>query len=87
MGIDWNGGIRIYPNPAENIFKIQLPENIIAEKIECFDNSGKRVSEIYLNEKNENPEINIHNWPTGIYWVRVLTESGEVFSGKLSKAE
>lgn len=60
----------IYPNPTSDILNIELKENIILEKVNIFDTTGKLVKE--TTEKT----INLSGFSKGVYTVQVLTEKG-----------
>lgn len=54
--------VKIYPNPAKNIVKLELPPHIKDFKVEVSDMSGKLV----LKTENET-EINISDLHNGVY--------------------
>lgn len=54
--------VKIYPNPAKNIIKLELPNSIKDFKIEISDMSGKLV----LKAENET-EINVSDLQNGVY--------------------
>lgn len=57
--------IKIYPNPAKDILRIENRINITA--IEFFNVSGKKIKEI----TNPNSNINIENLTNGVYFLKV----------------
>ena len=85
VGIDDNKQkkINLYPNPASHTFVINFTEvQEGVKQVRVFDMLGKEVMSI------ENPSsntINIANLPTGIYAVRILSQSGRSYTSKLVK--
>ncbi len=71
--------IKIYPNPAQNIFSVELP-NIFFE-INITDVTGKRIFE----EKNVfgKAQIDSKNFPNGIYFIRATTTKQEIRNRKI----
>ena len=78
-----SNGMLIFPNPANETFTIGFTdkqENV--KQIRILDMLGKEVMSL------ENPSgntINIANLPTGIYAVRILSQSGRSYTSKLVK--
>ena len=66
--------VKIYPNPTTGKLKIEGGE-VIIESVVIYDVFGK-IQKI-KNWETENG-IDISNLPTGVYFVKICTESGEV---------
>ncbi|MCY0968405.1 M28 family peptidase [Chryseobacterium wangxinyae] len=62
--------IKIYPNPAKNFVKLELPKDIKDFKVEITDMSGKLV----LSKENET-ELNTSDLPNGVYLCSIETEN------------
>jgi len=62
--------LTIYPNPSTGIFNISTMENVQA--IEVYGMNGQQIEGISIREN----EINLTDYPNGIYFVRVITENG-----------
>jgi hypothetical protein len=67
----------IFPNPAQN--KISITLNVAINKIEILDPKGHLI----LEQKDN--LIDISNLQSGIYFVKVISENGELFSSKFIK--
>jgi aminopeptidase N len=67
--INENQGIKIYPNPAQNIVNIKFNSMEPSFKIELYDVQGKNR----LNKVGSGYEalINTSNLPTGIYFLKI----------------
>jgi hypothetical protein len=67
----------IFPNPAQN--KISITLNVAINKIEILNPKGQLIIE------QKDNLIDISNLQSGIYFVKVITENGELFSSKFIK--
>jgi hypothetical protein len=65
-------GFKLYPNPADDIFAIELPNNLENLSVRIFDVLGKEVMQKEIS-KLEN-KINISNLSPGNYLVKVTFE-------------
>lgn len=63
----------ISPNPAKNKLNIALPSDMPSAKVSVFNVLGKLV---YSGEiSNFNGSIDISNWNSGVYLVKVSTDN------------
>ena len=69
--------LQIYPNPTTGKLTIDYGQLII-DKIEIFDIARKIVSSNIQISLSSNHEIDISNLNSGIYFVKVTTERGEI---------
>jgi len=73
-----------YPNPhnGQTVIEYFIPENSNSAKIQFFDNSGKLLKEVSLNEKGSG-QLNIesNNFPNGQYTYSLLLD-GKITSSK-----
>ncbi len=67
----FNSTISITPNPASNIFTIDLKDKIL-EKAIIYNQLGQQVKEIITNE------VDISNLSNGIYVVKIISQSGKI---------
>jgi len=70
-------GIRVYPNPANQIITINSKENV--KKVDIYDSNGRLV----YNTKNNVTAINVSGFSKGIYMMKINVSSGV----KLQKIE
>jgi hypothetical protein len=68
--------ITVYPNPADNIINIYSPATYL-ESVEVYDVRGRRLAEDIDDEQNS-VTLNVTDLETGIYFVKINTEAGEV---------
>lgn len=74
-GIEENGDgvLSIYPNPANDVIRITSASPVM-ERVEMFDLAGKQVYSA-LNVAS-GAEINIADFTSGIYMLRIVTDEG-----------
>ena len=63
----------ISPNPASSTINVYLPKDFKNAKLSVFDVLGKEIFNIELNSLHST--INISKWNSGVYLVRVATET------------
>ncbi len=72
-----NGNVKLYPNPANGTFTIQLNNvDAVLESVTILDITGKAVLSKSLNSTNEE-KVDINNLSAGMYLVKVKTDKGE----------
>jgi len=77
----------IYPNPTDGEFfvfgKIKNTQDV---EIQIFDLLGRQVFSKKINNVQEvNERVELSNWISGNYFVKIQTEDGQVFSKKIIK--
>ncbi len=70
----------IYPNPATNTVKI-LSFSTQLSDVEVYNSLGMLVDELEVN--SEEVEVNISGYNPGIYFFRIKTEAGKVYTDKI----
>jgi hypothetical protein len=73
-----NNQINIYPNPTKNIFTINLSNNRF-NKVEVYSTNGQLIN-IYQKK-----EIDISNFKTGLYILKVFTKEKNILYSKIIK--
>jgi hypothetical protein len=77
---------RIYPNPAEDVLLLQLPQVALGAELQLMDITGKLMLEKHVSELSMS--INISEIPRGTYFIRLkhpLNPDVEgIFHSKLS---
>jgi hypothetical protein len=71
--------IKVYPNPNNRVFSIQTSSNI--KTIEVLDILGSHIKNFQPNTNLV--EINISENPSGIYFLKVSLENGNVVTKKI----
>ncbi len=69
----------LYPNPSSGMLSISLPLQTAPYEVTIFDQSGRRL----LQVKNQ-LEINMEEFPSGLYYVRLL-QNQQAYVGKWIK--
>jgi len=67
--------IKIYPNPACSVINVQLPQGIAHCGIELCNIDGKTL---YQDKKFDSNEIDIGDYPAGIYYIRIIYDQQTV---------
>jgi len=73
--IESKSSFSIYPNPSSDILNLKLPSNSLGVLVEVFDVTGKNI---YKSIAIKPTSINVVNWKTGLYFVKVSSDSYEV---------
>ncbi len=71
--------IQVFPNPAQDEITIS---GITPESVKMYDVMGKMVLSEFNSETNK---IDIKKLPNGLYIIKIITYSGEIFSNKIVK--
>lgn len=75
-------GVKVYPNPNNGSFTISLSNITDKCNVEIYNVLGESIYKAGLN--SDNTEINLGGQSAGVYFYRVLKETGElVASGKI----
>jgi hypothetical protein len=81
--------IRLYPNPNNGQFTIEVKGVDEKAKIEIYNMLGEKMCTIQLNSSNKGTSVTLIsltkgegliNVPTGVYFYRIMTESGNLIS-------
>jgi len=79
---DTTGLNTVFPNPSTGIFTIAGTRNLVSE-IEVYNVMGERIYQ-EIRQPADDKVINLTKQPNGVYFYRVLTESGSMAgSGKI----
>ncbi len=65
---------KMYPNPAKNTFKLNLPQNITTAQVVVFDVMGRSLTQQTVSESNNT--IDISMLQSGNYIVSIATDLG-----------
>ena len=69
----WNHGIRIFPNPTQNLVQIEL-DHIEGKAISIHDVFGREV--LYKRESSHIYALSLKHLPAGMYNLRLYTSKG-----------
>ena len=65
---------KVYPNPTDNEFIVELKDNSKVEKVEFIDFSGKVIVPNKVVRTQNRLDINVSNINEGIYLLRIITK-------------
>jgi|TARA_B110000305_G_scaffold217884_1_gene257587 hypothetical protein len=74
--------ISVYPNPSNDLINIKLDDNQLS-KIELYDITGKLLFK--KNLKANNYVLNIANYPSGIYLLKIFNQNSMFINKKVIK--
>jgi hypothetical protein len=66
--------ITIYPNPINEIFNINTPNNVAINSLQIYNSLGVPILHIY----NPSHKIEVSNLPTGLFFVQMTTNEGVI---------
>ena len=67
--------ITIFPNPSKDVININVNNSLISS-IELFDISGKMIHSSGNLKGNKNQPLDLSNYSSGIYFLKVYTNNG-----------
>jgi hypothetical protein len=70
--------ISVFPNPTTGELRIDASTPISIQAIEIFDVFGKNLLTMPMAQMSSEITLNISHLPSGVYFVRIITETGEV---------
>ena len=73
-------GIKVYPQPAKNSFKLDIPAELINAQITLMDATGRIVAQAIADKKIT--EITTTDLPNGVYMLMVAKGQNQ-FNGKV----
>ena len=75
--------LTIYPNPAQDILRVELPDNSKEFNVKIYSVNGKLVNK-ERSKKQNNMDINVSSLKRGVYYIR-LTDNTQIYSGSFVK--
>ena len=75
------GGISVFPNPAMDIAQIRLTER--SAVLQIFSVDGRMIEEHVI--RSGQLELDIHDYPSGVYIVQSLVGNKTLYFNKLIK--
>jgi hypothetical protein len=77
-----NNQIIVYPNPANNFVRIEARDNFFGSStISITDIHGRKIFEQLID--NVSIEINTESYTSGMYFITISKESGQIINNKL----
>lgn len=84
--IETGNQLKIYPNPAQNWFEVEIGKNKESDRlftIEVFDLFGRLTEEVEIPKGQNNIRLYVSDWKRGMYLLRVKNRNGVMVSGKI----
>lgn len=73
------GTVQLYPNPVDQMLYIETDQTI--SSVELFNLIGVKI----MDESKPEGRIDMGHLEQGIYFIRIRTDKGEVYTGKVMK--
>lgn len=70
--------ITLFPNPVQNNCTVQLPANIQFSNLKILSSKGESQNVLYETEENLIKLVDLSQLDSGIYFIQILGESGQV---------
>lgn len=81
--LELNQQTKVFPNPINDFFTIELPENQYSENLRIVDVAGRTIYESV--EKSNQIKVVSSDWTKGIYFYQIRLENGILVRGKILK--
>jgi hypothetical protein len=78
-----NPNFKIYPNPANQAFTVEIDQDLTSGSIEVYDVNGKVIWQKNNLTGLSKQTVDITEYPKGVYFIRVKDKEKEVFSEKV----
>jgi hypothetical protein len=80
--------LKLYPNPTSAFFTIELPhsEMIVNYSLQVMDITGRKIYNC-STEKKPTETIDASTWPSGTYYITIVSETGDVYNVKAVKQQ
>ena len=76
------GSIKIYPNPADSQFMVDIEDPARVQSISCYNIGGEQVDTVEVKGRNNIP-FSTNQWVNGIYFVVIEGIAGESLTQKI----
>ena len=77
--------IKVYPNPNDGMFTVTWPTSVTSEEsISIYNNIGQKVYHKAAPTHTNSLEVNISNWPSGIYLL-IYKSNNTLYKAKIFK--
>jgi hypothetical protein len=78
-------GFSVYPNPANDFLKIQLPNYESGEsvRVQIYNSIGHLVFETELSISDKEEAINISEFENGVYFIKLIDKQNKILVKKL----
>jgi hypothetical protein len=82
---DLKNNINIYPNPTSNIINIEASTSSATDKLKIEISNVIGQVLISENQTNQRSSFNIQNFPSGLYFIKLISEDNVIETRKIIK--
>ena len=79
---DKNINLQVYPNPTATEINLDIPNNETIESIKIYNQNGQLIKQI---NKPDKTNLNVSDLHTGMYFIRIDTNTNRYFSKMIKK--
>jgi hypothetical protein len=66
--------LKCFPNPAANVLTITAPYGELIDQVTVTDDSGRKISVIYISTPKKEIKLAVSDYSDGIYWIAITTK-------------
>jgi len=81
----YSDGMKAYPNPADRMLTVDIPDDDMIREVRVFDVAGKMVKYDMTGVESDIYRLDVGDFPTGCYFVTVETAKGRTATQKFIK--
>jgi 1,4-alpha-glucan branching enzyme len=78
------GSLRFFPNPASDVLRIVLPDDLQVEQVQLTNMHGQMLNMNTTNDHAGQLSINVGHLPQGLYVIRLMAGNA-IYTGKIIK--
>jgi hypothetical protein len=75
--------LQVIPNPSNGLVKISWPENIVANYLNLYSQTGRLISTSRVNGQSFTFDLRAHQLVSGIYLIQLIDRTGKTAHQKL----
>ena len=75
--------VKIYPNPAKDEISLEFPTHHLAGTLKLYDIFGRQLLQKSQSAESRRQTLQVHQFETGVYAVRLSFGNGKVFTKKI----
>ena len=75
--------LRVYPNPASDVLNLNIPQGMNLQRVELLNSKGQLMMTRVYPQETLQDQINLTDYPRGLYYLKVFDESGESHAKKI----
>ncbi|MCB0819669.1 MAG: T9SS type A sorting domain-containing protein, partial [Bacteroidetes bacterium] len=82
--IDDETGLKLFPNPADDLVNISFNRDLKINAIEVFDITGRKMNTLVFSSPGQQAVVMVNQLPSGVYFINITAE-GRLYTSKFIK--